>query len=97
MAVSTVGSLSEIFTAGVPLQTEEHVQNADGTKEKSGSPNHLAPITEDVEDVAENGTTETMDDKHTADDGDESSKMEDGGDEESDGDEDEGDVLQVHG
>ena len=52
MAVSTVGSLGEIFTAGVPLQMEE-VQAVDGLKAKSGSPGNLEPISEDAEETAE--------------------------------------------
>ncbi|KAI0779663.1 beta-lactamase-like protein [Fomes fomentarius] len=45
MAVTTVSSLSEAFTAGVPLQMED-AQVADGAKDKSGSPS-LPPIPEE--------------------------------------------------
>lgn len=47
MAVSTVSSLSEAFTAGVPLQTEETQEN--GVKDKSGLPSSLPAIPEDGE------------------------------------------------
>lgn len=47
MAVTTVSSLSEAFTAGVPLQMEDaHV--ADGAKDKSGSPSLPTIPEEDV-------------------------------------------------
>ncbi|KAI1796492.1 Metallo-hydrolase/oxidoreductase [Ganoderma leucocontextum] len=48
MAVSTVSSLSEAFTAGVPLQMEEG-QGENGVKDKSGSPAGLPAIPEDRE------------------------------------------------
>ena len=54
MAVSTIGSLGEIFTAGVPLQMEEPApvdEPKEGEKDKSGSP--LAPINEDADDGGE--------------------------------------------
>lgn len=48
MAVSTVSSLSEAFTAGVPLHMEE-TPGENGLKDKSGSPSGLPAIPEDGE------------------------------------------------
>ena len=54
MAVSTVGSLSEIFTAGVPLQTEDAAPAVGGNQDKPPrSPSNLDPIVEDAEDADE--------------------------------------------
>ncbi|EJF65154.1 Metallo-hydrolase/oxidoreductase [Dichomitus squalens LYAD-421 SS1] len=53
MAVSTVSSLSEAFTAGVPLQVEEAAQGESGGKDKSGSSSGLPAIPEDREENPE--------------------------------------------
>ena len=56
MAVSTVGSLSEIFTAGVPLQTEDAAPAVGANQDKPPrSPSNLDPIVEDAEDAEESG------------------------------------------
>ncbi|KAH9942274.1 mRNA 3'-end-processing protein YSH1 [Epithele typhae] len=52
MAVSTVGSLSEVFTAGVPLQMDDPAMAVDG---KSSSPDGLEAIPEDTEDSKADG------------------------------------------
>ena len=57
MAVSTVSSLSEAFTAGVPLQVEEPAQGESGDKDKSGSPSGLPAIPEDGEENHEKDTS----------------------------------------
>ena len=99
MAVSTVSSLSEAFTAGVPTQTEDGVHGTENGKAKSGSP--LPPIAEedvsmkdDGKPVPEKNGKDAKDAKGTED-----GKVADGDEEEGDEDEDEDEddaILQVH-
>ena len=99
MAVSTIGSLGEIFTAGVPLQMEEP-QAADGLKAKSGSPSNLEPISEDVEETAEKDISMEEAPKESKEvpstNGDDGGKTGADGEEEGDDEDDDAD-LQVHG
>ncbi len=99
MAVSTVSSLSEAFTAGVSLQVEEPAPGGEGVKEKSGSPT-LPSIPEDIK---EGQTDVSMEDasKSAADKDGAGAAGEDGADgHEEDGDDDDEDdddaILAVH-
>ncbi|KAI0371177.1 mRNA 3'-end-processing protein YSH1 [Pilatotrama ljubarskyi] len=62
MAVSTVSSLSESFTAGAPLQVDEGARMGEGDKEKSASsPSPLPPIAEHAEEEAKSEADNTDD------------------------------------
>ncbi|PIL34241.1 hypothetical protein GSI_03952 [Ganoderma sinense ZZ0214-1] len=108
MAVSTVSSLSEAFTAGVPLQMEE-APGENGLKDKSGSPSGLPAIPEDGEEHQDKDVSMTDAEKPEVNGkgkGKGASYMEgangalegdgDGEDEDEDEEEEEDAVLQVH-
>ncbi|RDX44865.1 Metallo-hydrolase/oxidoreductase [Lentinus brumalis] len=99
MAVSTVSSLSEAFTAGVSLQVEEPAPGGEGSKEKSGSPT-LPSIPEDTKEGQADVSMEDAS-KSTADKDGAGAAGEDGAEgHEEDGDEDDEDdddaILAVH-
>ncbi|KAI0685337.1 Metallo-hydrolase/oxidoreductase [Cerioporus squamosus] len=101
MAVSTVSSLSEAFTAGVSLQTEESAPGGEDSKDgKPGSPT-LPSIPEDTKEGQEDASTEDASKSAASKDG--AGEAAENGVEghEEDGDEDEEDeddaILQVHG
>ena len=97
MAVSTVSSLSEAFTAGVSLQVEEPAPGTEGSKEKSGTPS-LPSIPEDSKEGLQNGSSKPAAEKEGAN----GAVTENGAEvkEEDADDEDEGEeedaILQVH-
>ena len=101
MAVSTVSSLSEAFTAGVSLQVEEPAPGTEGSKEKSGTPS-LPSIPEDskegLQDTSVNGSSKPAAEKEgtngaVTENG--AEVKEEDADEEDEG-EDEDAILQVH-
>lgn len=98
MAVTTVSSLSEAFTAGVPLQMED-AQVADGAKDKSGSPS-LPTIPEEDVSMKDDSKSANVEDKYgkgvTVNGKGAGEDRDEEGDEDDEDEDDDDAILQVH-